>query len=311
MTNTRGWVLAKTQYNTIGTARPWGRGNGGIWNKPKPHQTQESSLAPQHVLHSSNAWLVCFLLTHDSEFIQNWRNTQSDSAWSTWTIHALTDAAVVFSQVTLKQLCQNGTGWNESNAGTLPLLVIVTYNSQWPSAQHYKRLVFQTWVPVSWITNEISLNALGRSHGVFLEEAVKRIVNRLSETRKIQEDLYNLGKSRYKWHLSIYLQIYLQSYHHNFKTVFNKNVVSGGIFPFLYFWDLSLQSSNIFMFQEWVGLFSNLNASGNVNGLGVFYSRNIQSLKLLSNYHKSKAEVIINYWSEVIINYWSAYIDLI
>lgn len=60
-----------------------------------------------------------------------------------------------------------------------------------------------------------------------------------------------------------------------------------------------------------MGLFSNLNASGNVNGLGVFYSRNIQSLKLLSNYHKSKAEVIINYWSEVIINYWSAYIDLI
>lgn len=163
-------------------------------------------------------------------------------------------------------------GWNESNAGTLPLLVIVTYNSQWPSAQHYKRLVFQTWVPVSWITNEIGLNASERSHGVFLEEAVKCIVNRLSETKKREQNLYSLGKGRYKWHFSIYLQICLLSYHHNFKTVLSKNVVSGGIFSFLYFWDLSLQSSNISVFQEWVGLFSNFNASGNVDELGVFYS---------------------------------------
>lgn len=107
-------------------------------------------------------------------------------------------------------------GWNESNAGTLPLLLIVTYNSQWPSAQHYKRLVFQTWVPVSWITNEISLNALERSHGVFLEEAVKRVINRLSGMRKREGNLYNLGKGRYQWHLSIYLQIYLQ---HNITTI--------------------------------------------------------------------------------------------
>lgn len=184
--------------------------------------------------------------------------------------------------------------WNESNAGTLPLLVIVTYNSQWPSAQHYKRLVFQTWVPVSWITNEISLNALERSHSVFLEEAVKRVVNRLSETRKREGSLYNLGKGRYKWHLSIYLQTYLQSYHHNFKTMFNKNVVSGGIFSFLYFWDISLQSSNIFIFQERVTLFSNFHARGNVEGLGVFYSNtsDMHSLKFLSSYHKSKAEVL-------------------
>lgn len=163
-------------------------------------------------------------------------------------------------------------GWNESNAGTLPLLVIVTYNSQRPSAQHYQRLVFQTWVPVSWITNEISLSALERSHGVFLEKAVKRVVNRLSETSKREENLYNSGKGRYKWQLSIHLQMYLQSYRHNFKTVFNKREVSGGIFSFLYFWDLSLQTSNIFTFQEWVGLFSNFNASANVDGLGVFYS---------------------------------------
>lgn len=67
-------------------------------------------LSPQHTSHPSNTWLVCFLLTQDSEFIQNWRNTPPDSTWSTWTIHALTEAAVVFSQVTLKQLCQNGTG---------------------------------------------------------------------------------------------------------------------------------------------------------------------------------------------------------
>lgn len=62
--------------------------------------------------------------------------------------------------------------------------------------------------------------------------------------------------------------MYLQSYHHNFKTSFNKNMILGSLFLFTYFWDLSLQSSNIFMFQEWVGLFTNFNTSANVNGLG-------------------------------------------
>lgn len=59
-----------------------------------------------------------------------------------------------------------------------------------------------------------------------------------------------------------------------------------------------------------MGLFSNFNASGNVDGLGVFYSNtsDLQSLKFLSNCHKSKAEVlncnkvlVSIHWSDIVL----------
>lgn len=139
-------------------------------------------------------------------------------------------------------------GWNESNAGTAPCLVIVTYNEVTDHLLNVARgFVFQIQVPVSGNTNEISLNLVWRfSNGVFLKEAVKGIINSLSKTKKTENHLYNLGKNRTKWPISMYLQ----SHHHNFKTIFNQNMVLGSLFSSTDFWGLSLHASNGFLFRN-------------------------------------------------------------
>lgn len=106
------------------------------------------------------------------------------------------------SRVKLKHV-RMALGWKESNTGTWPFFIFVTYNiqSNRPSTtSHCKRLVFQRWVPMTRNTNEISLNPWWRLlNGVFLKKAVKCIINRLPKagTKKLIVDhLYILVKDR-------------------------------------------------------------------------------------------------------------------
>lgn len=94
------------------------------------------------------------------------------------------------SRVKLKHV-RMALGWKESNTGTWPFFIFVTYNiqSNRPSTtSHCKRLVFQRWVPMTRNTNEIGLNPWWRLlNGVFLKKAVKCIINRLPKESLFEE----------------------------------------------------------------------------------------------------------------------------
>lgn len=121
-----------------------------------------------------------------------------------------------FSQVTLKQLCQNGTGlkwkqcWYFTTSANCYLQQSVTICSTLQEACFPN--MSSSKLNYKWDQSECIRKITWCISGGSGQTRRKSLV----WNEKKRRNLYNLGKGRYQWHLSIYLQIYLQ---HNITTI--------------------------------------------------------------------------------------------